>query len=460
MEIKDYMKQFIDDYYEENEDLRSKKTIELIEHNDFSELSELDILSTGRNVEDMIQVLQEKVYPNRLIGEHPRNFAFIPAPIEEISKLGDLINLMHNPNACGWYPSSGTATIEHSLINWLCQQAGYTEDGTGIFVSGGSTANLTAAIAARDGLLTPEEIPFGVAYISNQAHHSINKALHVVGIPESRIRRIKTDALLKIDPIALEEQIKLDKEKGLKPFIIMATAGTTNAGVIDPLAEIADVAKRNQVWFHVDGAFGASLLLSKSYSHLLKGIEEADSITWDAHKWLFQTYSCAMLLVKHRSSLLNSFSEQPEYLEDAHQADRTDFWDLGIELSRPARGVKLWLTLQTLGTEKIGEQIDAGVKLAEFTQSVIEGNPLFEVITPAQAGIINFRYQKEGLDTETLNHINTKISEKMIATGFSQVITTKLNGMVVLRMCTISPNTTHQDIEETIERLSDFAKDN
>mgnify|MGYP002738412109 CR=1 FL=1 len=456
MEIKDYMKQFIDDYYEENEDLRSKKTIELIEHNDFSELSELDILSTGRNVEDMIQVLQEKVYPNRLIGEHPRNFAFIPAPIEEISKLGDLINLMHNPNACGWYPSSGTATIEHSLINWLCQQAGYTEDGTGIFVSGGSTANLTAAIAARDGLLAPEEIPFGVAYISNQAHHSINKALHVVGIPDSRIRRIKTDALLKIDPIALEEQIKLDKEKGLKPFIIMATAGTTNAGVIDPLAEIADVAKRNQVWFHVDGAFGASLLLSKINSHLLKGIEEADSITWDAHKWLFQTYSCAMLLVKHRGSLLNSFSEQPEYLEDAHQADRTDFWDLGIELSRPARGVKLWLTLQTLGTEKIGEQIDAGVKLAEFTQSVIETNPLFEIITPAQAGIINFRYQKEGLDTETLNRINTKISEKMIATGFSQVITTKLNGMVVLRMCTISPNTTHRDIEETIERLSNL----
>lgn len=454
MEIKDYMTQFIEDYYREDHNYEEMPAIQLVEQDTFVELSNLDFPEEGKPVEEMIDVLRHKVYPNRSVGEHPRNFAFIPAPIEEVSKLGDLVNLFYNPNACGWYPSSGTASIEHALINWLCEQAGYSEESSGIFVSGGSSANLTAAIAARDSKLKADDINKGIVYISNQAHHSVNKALHVIGIPEERIRRLKTDENLKIIPEDLTTQVNKDLANGLKPFLIIGTAGTTNAGVIDPLKELAELAEEYNLWLHIDGAFGASLLLSNENRHLVDGLELADSITWDAHKWLFQTYSCAMLLVKNRSSLLHSFSDQPEYLDDAHQADRTDFWDLGIELSRPARGVKLWLTIQTLGTKKIGEQIDYGIELAEYTEAQVKKANHWQIVTPAQTAIINFRYFDDKHSEEELNAINTMLSEKMTSTGYAQVLTTKLNGVTVLRMCTLSPLTKHQDIEKTISDLN------
>lgn len=458
MEIKDIMTKFIDDYYKEDMNYSDTPVVQLVDQEMFSNLSSIDIPENGKPLEDMVQVLRQDIYANRSIGEHPRNFAFIPAPIEDVSKLGDLINLFYNPNACGWYPSSGTACIEHSLINWLCEQARYSNDSSGIFVSGGSTANLTAAIAARDSKLNADDIAKGVAYISNQAHHSVNKALHVIGIPDSRIHKIDTTDDLKIDPINLSHQINLDKQNGLKPFLIIASAGTTNAGVIDPLHELSAIAKEHDLWFHVDGAFGASVLLSNKNRHLVDGIEEADSITWDAHKWLFQTYSCAMLLVKHASSLLHSFSERPEYLEDAHQADHTDFWDLGIELSRPARGMKLWLTLQALGTKKIGDQIDYGINMAEYTQSQIERYSHWEIVTPAQTAVVNFRYINDSLDEDELDKINDHLSETMTSTGYAQVLTTKLFDKTVLRMCTLSPLTTHKDIETTIETLNQFVE--
>ncbi|MGO2083064.1 pyridoxal phosphate-dependent decarboxylase family protein [Vagococcus sp.] len=459
MEMKEHMKQFIDDFYQEDTNYDELPVVQLIEQEEFSTLSEMPIPEDGQSVEEMVHILRKEVYPNRSIGEHPRNFAFIPAPIEEVSKLGDLINLFYNPNASGWYPSSGTACIEHSLINWLCEQAGYSDDASGIFVSGGSIANLTAAIAARDNKLKPDDISKGVAYISNQAHHSVNKALHIIGIPEERIHRLETTADLKISYDDLERQIEIDQEKGFKPFLVMATAGTTNAGVIDPIEKLAEVSQRHNLWLHIDGAFGASLLLSKTHKNQLKGIELADSITWDAHKWLFQTYSCAMLLVKHRSTLLNSFSNRPEYLEDAHQADRTDFWDLGIELSRPARGIKLWLTLQTLGTKKISEQIDYGIALAEFTETQIRQTKHWEIMTPAQTAIINWRYNNPKFTDAELNKINTQLSEKMTHSGYAQVLTTKLAGKTVLRMCTLSPLTTETDIVKTIEKLNQWASE-
>lgn len=222
---------------------------------------------------------------------------------------------------------------------------------SGTFLSGGSMANLNATIAARDKYLSLDDITRGVVYISDQAHHSVHKALHVIGIPDERIRRVKTDDQLKIDPTVLQETIKADKKECITSIYRHCDSWNNKCGVIDPLPELAKICKEEDIWLHVDGAFGASVLLSTSHTHLLKGIEQADSITWDAHKWLFQSYSCAMLLVKDKTDLLRSFSETPEYLEDASENEHINTWDLGLDLSRPARGVKLWLSIQALGTK-------------------------------------------------------------------------------------------------------------
>lgn len=455
MEIQDYMKAFIDYFYENKEDIQQNKPVELIPENNIDDIKSMTITKDGRDLASLLKMLEETVYPFRNVSEHKRNFAFIPAPVVDISKLGDLLESFYNPNAAGFYSSSGTAIIEEDLIAWLCQKAGFDpKKASGTFLSGGSMANLNATIAARDKYLDLDNITKGVVYISDQAHHSVHKALHVIGIPDQRIRRVTTDEQLKIVPSSLQQAIQNDKQEGLVPFIVIATAGTTNAGVIDPLPELATICQEEDVWLHVDGAFGASVLLSSNHAHLLEGIEQADSITWDAHKWLFQSYSCAMLLVKDKTDLLRSFSETPEYLEDASENEHINTWDLGLDLSRPARGVKLWLSLQALGTKKLGDTIDYGIKLAEYTETVVEKTPQLEIVTPAQTAIINFRYYRDDLDEETLNKRNTQLSNRISNEGFAQILTTKLHGKTVLRMCTISPETTFEDIDKTIDHIS------
>ena len=179
--------------------------------------------------------------------------------------------------------------IEQEVIQWLCHQAGFCENPGGVFVSGGSMANITALTAARDNKLNEETLHLGVAYISDQTHSSVAKGLRIIGIPNTRIRKIHTNSNFQLKTDLLESQIQKDLENGLLPFVVIGTAGTTNTGSIDPLEKISQICSKYNLWFHIDGAYGASVLLSPKYRHLLKGTELADSMSWDAHKWLFQT---------------------------------------------------------------------------------------------------------------------------------------------------------------------------
>ncbi len=208
---------------------------------------------------------------------------------------------------------------------------------------------------------------------------------------------------------------------------------------------------------HVDGAFGASVLLTKKYKHLLKGIELSDSISWDAHKWLFQTYGCGMVLVKNKDNLLNSFSTHPEYLKDLEMDnDSMNPWDIGMELTRPTRGLKLWLTLQVVGSDMMGEAIEHGFQLAEWAEDEIKKNSDIEIISPAQLAIINFRYAPQSLTEEQKDELNLKISKRMIEDGYAGVFTTVLNGKKVLRICAIHPEATEYDMRSTVCRLNQY----
>ena len=257
----------------------------------------------------------------------------------------------------------------------------------------------------------------------------------------------------------LEQEIIKDTKAGKKPFVVVATAGTTNTGSIDSLNEIADLCEKYNMWMHVDGAYGGSVLVSPKYKHLLDGISRADSITWDAHKWLFQTYGCSMVLMKNGRYLINCFSTHPEYLKDAViENDQTNYWDWGPELTRPARSLKLWFTIQTLGTEKLSQMVEHGIQLAEWAENEIKKYQEWEIITPAQLAIVNFRYSSTDLDEHLLDMINARISQKMIDDGFACVLTTKLKGKTVLRICAIHPDATEDDMRNTVRLLVDYAK--
>lgn len=295
----------------------------------------------------------EDIYSHRVHMDHPKFFGFIPSPVSSLGITANFLEALYNTHAGSWFQSSGPSAIEDSLIRWLAEKAGLPGTAGGSFCSGGSMANLTGLMVARDQKLGLEELSRGVVYISDQTHLSIAKSLRVLGFKPSQLRKVRSENDFKIDVDDLRSQIQADRSKGLQPAIIIATCGTTNTGTIDPLNSIADIASQENLWLHVDGAYGASIVLSATHAHLATGLGRADSISWDAHKWLFQTYGCGMILVKDKKYLLESFCTNADYVRDAaYTEEEPNFWNLGLELTRPARAMRLWFSLRVLGIRK------------------------------------------------------------------------------------------------------------
>lgn len=337
----------------------------------------------------------------------------------------------------------------------MCDLAGYPSTAGGLFVSGGSIANLTALTAARDARLNYDQRSKAIIYVSDQTHSSVAKGLHIIGFSKEQIHIIPTDSCFCMDMKKLQDAVNKDVSNHKKPFAVIASAGTTNTGSIDPIKEISLLCKKYHMWLHVDGAIGASALLSDKHKKALSGIELSDSLSWDAHKWLMQTYGCSIVLVRDQSFLVDSFAAHPEYLKDAESYDGSvEFWDLGPELTRPARGLKLWLTLQTIGTEGIAHAIDHGCALAALVEKTFSQNPHWKIVSHAQLGIVNFRYIGDGTYSQKdLDEVNQNISREITESGFAQIFTTELLGKKVLRMCTIHPETTEEDICDTLDRV-------
>lgn len=409
---------------------------------------------SSRPFREVYEEMMRDVYSNTLLAQHPRSFACVPSTASLLSWAGDVMTNAFNPHDSCWINGPAIALIEQKLIRWMCELAGYPAGSGGLFVSGGSIANLTALTAARDAKLTWEERSNAVIYLSEQTHASVSKGLHIIGFDRSQIRILPTDTEFRMEPDGLADAVRRDLAAGKRPFAVIASVGTTNTGSIDPLPEIAALCHKYDMWMHVDGAYGASALLSKQQRRGLAGIELSDSLSWDAHKWMLQTYGCSMILLRDQSALVHSFAAHPEYLKDSEATEGgVEFWDLGPELTRPARCLKLWLTLQTLGSRIMGEVIDHGCALAELAEREIAMLPDWEIVSHAQLGIVNFRCAPAGTPETELDALNQDISKKINSSGYALIFTTELRKKKVLRMCTINPQTAEADIQETIRRL-------
>lgn len=418
----------------------------------------LDIPAAPQDPEKVVATLTADLFPLGFRVNDPHFVGFVPAPSSRVSWLGELIATSYNRFGGTYRNFPGGALIERTLIEWLAAKAGFGAQASGLFVSGGSMANLTALIAARDKHLTPDDLPKGVAYVSSQTHSSVAKALRVAGISPERIRVIPVDERFRMDTATLEAALNADKDAGLLPFAVIASAGTTNTGSVDPLREIARICGEHKVWMHVDGAFGASLLLSRSFAHLLDGIELANSLSWDAHKWLYQTFGCGIVLVRDRSDLLASFSAHPEYLNDLDlDSANYDAADLGIELTRPSRGLKLWFTLQLVGTNELGVAIDRAVESGMQFEELITLNPCVELVSPAQMGVVNFRYAPSHLNEEQRDRLNQEISRAILEEGQLGLFTTELCGHKVLRVCLLHPSLTDDDLRAMVSAIDEHA---
>lgn len=436
------------------------RVVHEITEGQLKDLKRIGIRSGGRSVEAVANEMIEQIYKYGNNCSHPRFFGFIPAAPSPLSWLGEVMTSAYNLHAGSWVNCPAASLIEQELIAWLCGQAGYPEESGGIFVSGGSMANLTAMTAARDKYLAEDQLHLGVAYVSDQTHSSVAKGLRIIGIPNSRIRKIPAGSDFRMDMGQLKSAVQSDIGAELIPFLVIATAGTTNTGSIDPLVEIADLCQSRNLWMHVDGAYGASVLLTKKYKHLLNGVERSDSLSWDAHKWLFQTFGCGIVLVKDKRNLVNSFSTQPEYLKDLVAEDhRINPWDIGMELTRPARGLKLWFTIQVLGSDVLCAAIEHGFQLANWAEEELQRNGDVEIVSHAQLSIVNFRYAPSDLSEEEKDKLNLQISKRMLEDSYAGVFTTVLNKKKVLRICALHPDTTQDEIRSTVKRMNQYYKE-
>jgi glutamate/tyrosine decarboxylase-like PLP-dependent enzyme len=306
---------------------------------------------------------------------------------------------------------------------------------------------------ARDVQL-PGRWDKGVVYCSDQAHSSVERGLRFIGIQPSQVHKLVSDRGFRLSLDALREAIADDRSLGKTPYCVVATAGTTNTGSVDPLPEIAELCREEGLWLHVDGAYGAAAVFSEKGRVLLKGLDQVDSLTLDPHKWMFQPYETGCLLVRDRSQLSERYHVLPEYLRDLDPSEEEiNFYDYGTQLTRSFRALKLWLSLQVFGSKSFTKAIDRGFELAEKAEKRVKASKHLSLVTPAQMGILTFRYDLSGASSRWSDEYHSRIVASMLEDGFAFVSSTKLRGRTVLHMCTINPRTTEDDIYRTIEKI-------
>lgn len=414
-------------------------------------LFDKDPPENGRDPNELLAQLKRDVLPNNLHVDHPRFFAFVPGPNNFVSTMADAFVAGLNIFNGTWLGGSAAAALELGVVRWLCRICGLPTAAGGLFVSGGSMANLTALVAARHSVLQ-DRTDGATIYFSDQTHSSVERALRVIGFLPEQLRKLQSDEDFRLSIQTLRDAITADRVKGLRPFCIIANAGTTNTGAVDPLNELSELAKAENMWLHIDGAFGAAAILSERGRALLGGLERADSISLDPHKWLFQSFECGCVLVRDVALLRSAFQIKADYLRDVHRAT-VEFnpADHGVQLTRSFRALKVWLSLQTFGVAAFREAITRGFELAEIAERELRARKGWEILSPAQMATVCFRFGRT-------DEAQTQLVDLVMKEQFALLTSTELRGVPALRLCTINPRTTEQDVIDTIDHLDQLAR--
>jgi glutamate/tyrosine decarboxylase-like PLP-dependent enzyme len=460
-EMKDYGYQVIDAIVDHFDTEHLKKPVAYASRDEMDSLFNIEVPEKETDFQEVFDFVIKKVLPNSNIVSHPKSFSFVPGPSNYVSVMADTLATGFNVFSGGWAASPAAAELEIVTMNWLLKLFKFpTKKGGGIFTSGGSMANLTALVTARRQHCG-DDFSKAVIYMSDQAHSSNIKAIRVLGFKKEQVRIIPTDIAFKMAINKLKNAIAKDRLEGLHPFCIIASAGTTNTGSVDPLNEISKICKDERLWFHIDGAYGGAAILSKKGKHLLKGIEKADSLTIDPHKWLFQPYEMGCLLVRNHKWLSKTFSEKPEYLRDIEgNQSEINFYDHGIQLTRRFRALKFYMSMKTFGLEAFRNAVTYSIDLTENVEDCLRKSKNWEVISPATLAIINFRYNPIGktFSEKKLDALNQQISQNIVSSREALLVTTVLQNQVVLRMCLINPRTSISDVKDTLELCESYAE--
>ncbi|HEY3727436.1 MAG TPA: aminotransferase class I/II-fold pyridoxal phosphate-dependent enzyme [Solirubrobacteraceae bacterium] len=405
---------------------------------------------TPRNWPDLLQQTADDVLGPMSRLAHPGYFAFIPASSTFPGALGDLITSALDIDVGSWMSAAGPSQLELVVLDWFKEWIGYPSDAAGILVSGGSAANMTALACARETLLgsMSEQV---VAYVADQTHSSVARAARLLGFRSDQLRILPTDSGHRLRLDALTGAIDADTQNGLRPLLVCANAGATNTGAVDPLTELAAICQDRGLWLHVDAAYGGFAALTERGRAQLSGLELADSVTLDPHKWLYQPIECGCLLVREGHLLADAFTINPDYLAD-YKSEQVNFSDLGLQLTRSSRALKVWLSFNYYGTDAFRDAIDRSMDLALLAEQYVRDAATLELLSPASFGIICFRRSfGDDEDDDTLARMNADLVTAFEATGRGLVSSTLLHGTYAIRLCVMNHTSGRQDVIDALE---------
>ncbi len=448
-----------------------------------AEQLETTLTIEGEPLERLIEDCRAVISASRHNG-HPRFFGYVASPSTPIGAFADLIASALNQNVTSWRSAPAAVQIERTVVRWLGQLIGYGEDAHGLLMSGGSMANLNALLIAhrvKAGVETSRQglwntgAPMTV-YASDQVHFSIVKAADVLGLGREQVRLVKSTERFQFDVKSLRERLASDIQAGFRPFCVVGNAGTVNTGAVDSLAELAAIAEEYGLWLHVDGAYGALAAMDETKRSLFAGIERADSVSLDPHKWLYAPVDAGCLLFRDEARVRNAFSSNEADYIKVHEQESEEafaFWDYGVELSRRFRALKIWLMLRYYGTRRVAAAIKADNALAFELAERIRASEDFELLAPVELSICCFRYapQKwrerlasEDVDERTrandeLDELNARIMQRVQRGGQAYLSNATIRGSYALRACITNFRTTSEDIRATLDIVRAAARE-
>lgn len=416
----------------------------------------------------ILREVREKIIPNSTLVGSPRYFGFVMGSGTTMSVFGDAIAAALNQNPGVWKAGPAATELERVVVRWFVEMTGYDRKAAGVLTSGGTMANI-AAIAtalhdkagydvADEGLQSKKALGRFLLYMSDhEGHSSVIKAAQLLGLGKSSVRRVKSNADFTMDVESLEEMVAKDTKEGNVPFCVVAQVGSINVGVVDPLEEIARVCSRRGLWFHADGACGAFGRIIPRKASLFDGLELADSVTLDPHKWLFISYECGCLLVKDPAKLRGTFTQHAAYLKGILPTEYTglDYYEYNPTMSRGFMALKVWMSLKQVGVERYSRLLENDVALVEYLDGLVRKSDEFEALCKPVLQMYCFRFVPKGkkISEARLNDLNQRIVDEAQLTGQVFLMTTSIRGETALRLSVTNHRTRKQDIDLTFNLL-------
>lgn len=404
----------------------------------------------GMDVSALLERVQDQVLDPATMNMGPHMYAYVMAGGTQVSILAEMLANTVNQNVGKWHLAPVMSELERRVVQWGADLIGYGEAVGGVLVSGGSAANLTSLTVARNIFFEKEGIrkhgvfgmkPFTV-YASDEVHGCVDKSMELLGLGTDHLRKIKTHTDCTIDLQALEQQIQEDMTNGYTPFCLIANAGTVNTGAIDPMVEMAAIAEKYQVWFHVDGAYGGLAAGTEMAKGLFKGIELADSVAVDFHKWLYQPFEAGCAIVKDWNILNRTYYKKASYLStDMKDDGRFNFNEHHFVLSRSTKALKIWMSLKAYGSKRLMEMVEKDIRLTKYLATQVDQSADFELCNDPELGIVCFRYlgnKAEMAANEEIDRMNREIIPALEDDGRVFITGTTLHNRPVIRACLIN----------------------